>query len=372
MKIIIMCDSFKGTLTSSQVNTIIKESIQPYFVDHDIYTFAIADGGEGTLEAYVDATDATLISIPVNNPYFEPIGATYGRIDGEAMIELASAAGVMLIPERLNPMETSTYGVGQIIQHAIEHDVTHIMLGLGGSATNDGGCGIACALGVRFYDKQGESFIPVGKSLKDIHVIDMSGLHPKANKIRWTVVSDVVNPLTGPLGSARVYARQKGADDQMIQKLDEGLVHFADVVKKQLHRDIDKVIGAGAAGGVGAGMHAFFDVKHVSGIQFFIDLVDLKEHLDDTEFIITGEGRLDAQTLNGKVVYGIAQMAYERNIDVYAVVGQKRDDFDLKKIPLKEVIVVHEKPLEMQVIARHAESDLRIKMQAWAFEKTFK
>ena len=366
MKIIIMCDSFKGTMTSSQVNQIIKESIQPYFVDHEIVNFPIADGGEGTLDAYKNITNAKLVSIPVNNPYFEPIGATYAIHGENALIELASAAGVQLISKRLNPMETTTFGVGQLINHAIESGAKHIMLGLGGSATNDAGCGIMSALGVRFYDKNYNLFIPVGKSLKDIAYIDTSNIREKAKAVSWTIVSDVTNPLTGIDGAAHVYARQKGANDEMIELLDQGLEHFAKKVKFRLNKDIKHLVGSGAAGGVGAGMYAFFDVKHISGIQYFIDLVKLKDYLEDAAFIITGEGTLDAQTLNGKVVFGIAQIAKEKNIDVYAVVGQLKDDIDPRKIPIKDVIVIHKQPPGMETIRQHAESDLRLTMQAWA------
>lgn len=370
MKIIIMCDSFKGTLSSKEVNQIIKESIRPYFVHHEILTFAIADGGEGTLDAFVSATHAELVSIPVSNPYLEPIGATYARVGDAAMIELASAAGVNLIPKRLNPLETTTFGVGQLINHALENGVKHIMLGLGGSATNDAGCGIASALGVKFYDANGNSFLPTGKSLKDIASVDDSEIHEKALKATWTIVSDVNNPMFGPEGAAFVYAKQKGADDVMIQELDEGLKHFAEIIKNHNQKDINKTEGAGAAGGVGGGMSAFFNTNYVSGINFFMNLVGLEDYLADTDMIITGEGRLDAQTLNGKVVYGISYLAKEYNIYAVAVVGQMIDGPQIAKLPLDEIVVIHKEAQPMQRIIQHAESDLRIIMQSWAFHKS--
>lgn len=364
-----MCDSFKGTLSSRQVNQIIKESIQPYFMHHEILTFAIADGGEGTLDAFVGATNAELVSIPVNNPYLEPIGATYARIGNSAMIELASAAGVNLISNRLNPLKTTTFGVGQLINHALENGANHIMLGLGGSATNDAGCGIATALGVKFYDHNDQVFLPTGGTLKDIAYIDTSSIHKKAMEASWTIISDVNNPLYGKEGAAQVYAPQKGADQAMISLLDEGLEHFSNVVLRHIGKDISHEDGSGAAGGVGAGMRAFFDANHVSGINFFMDLVGLDEHLEDTEMIVTGEGRLDEQTLNGKVVYGISHLAFQHKIKVIAVVGQMIDHQQVNTLPLDEIVVLHKEEKPMRRISQHAESDLRIAMQSWAFNK---
>jgi len=372
MKILVMCDSFKGTMTSNEVNEIIKESIQPYFIHHDVHTFAISDGGEGTLDAFVSATNAKLVSIAINNPYLEPIGATYARIEDVAMIELASAAGVNLIPKRLNPLETTTFGVGQLINHAIEEGAKHIMLGLGGSATNDAGYGLASAMGVRFYDKEDNLFIPVGKSLKDIVRIDLSKIRSKVKDVTFTVVSDVKNPLYGENGAAYVYAKQKGADDAMIKELDDGLKHFANLVNNLTNKDVQMIEGTGSAGGVGAIMAALFDAKIIRGIDFFLDLVGFKEYLEDTDFIITGEGTLDKQTLNGKVVYGISKLAEQNNIDVVAVVGQLKDEDVIANLPLSEIIVVHREILPLDRIKRHAESDLRIAMQSWAFNKTAK
>lgn len=372
MKILIMCDSFKGTLSSNEVNEIIKESIQPYFVHHDVHTFAISDGGEGTLEAFVSATNAQLVSIPVNNPYLEPIGATYARIDDIAMIELAAAAGVNLISKRLNPMETTTFGVGQLINHAIENGAKHIMLGLGGSATNDAGCGLVSALGVRFYDKDENPFMPVGKSLKDIARIDLSKIHSKTKDVVFTVVSDVKNPLYGENGAAYVYSKQKGADEAMMEQLDFGLVHVAKKINQLTNINVQEIEGAGAAGGVGAMMAAIFDAQIIRGIDFFMDLVGFKEHLSDTDFIITGEGTLDKQTLNGKVVYGVSSIAQQNGIDVIAVVGQLKDEELVSKLPLSEIVVVHQQAHPLDKLRRHAESDLRIAMQTWAFNKTAK
>ncbi|NLA78326.1 MAG: glycerate kinase [Erysipelothrix sp.] len=372
MKILIMCDSFKGSLTSSEVNRIIKESIQPYFIHHDIYTFAIADGGEGTLEAYVDATQAQLQSIPVNNPYFEPIGATYAYHDDVALVELAAAAGVNLIKNRLNPLETSTFGVGQLINHAIDAGHRHILLGLGGSATNDAGCGIASALGVRFYNKNNEVFIPTGKSLKDIAFIDYSQIRKQLLDVKFTVISDVKNPLYGPDGAAFVYAKQKGADDAMLEQLDEGLQHFAKMVRQTKQIDVQNITGAGAAGGSAAAMAAFFGAEIISGIDFFINLAGFKSHLSETELIITGEGRLDRQTLSGKVVYGISKLGQAKGIDVLAVVGQIGDKKIVAQLPLAEIIVIHQKSKPFAEIIKHAESDLRLAMQNWAYNKTVK
>lgn len=320
-KCIVISDSFKGTLSSLEICRIAQNSIPKFFPQCQVVTVPVADGGEGTVECFVQAIGATPVSVPVSGPYGEPIWASYARKGDLAVIEMAAAAGLPMVGERKNPETTTTYGVGQLIAHAVESGCKEILLGLGGSATNDGGCGCAAALGVRFFDKDGGEFIPTGKTLTDIGHIDASQAKARLAGVSITVMCDVDNPLYGPVGAAHVFGPQKGADGAMVERLDRGLRHLAQVVERDMRISISRVSGAGAAGGMGGGCVAFLRAELKSGIECVLDTVGFDALLEGTDLVITGEGRIDSQSVQGKVISGIARRTKPRSIPLLALVG---------------------------------------------------
>ena len=320
-KCIVISDSFKGTLSSLEICRIARQSIPRFFPDCEVVTIPVADGGEGTVSCFLEALHATPVTVETSGPYGEPIQATYARSGRCAIVEMACAAGLPLVGSRLNPEETTTYGVGSVIRHAIEGGCTEILLGLGGSATNDGGCGCAAALGVRFYDRDDQPFLPVGKSLGRISRIDTTQADLLLEGVKITVMCDVDNPLCGPSGAAHVFAPQKGADSRMVDRLDEGLGSLASVIHRQLGADIVNLPGAGAAGGMGGGCVAFLGAALKPGIEAILDLVEFDSHLNGANLVITGEGRIDSQSFRGKVISGITRRTRAKSIPVIAIVG---------------------------------------------------
>lgn len=320
-KCIVISDSFKGTLSSMEICQIARESIPRIFPDCELITIPVADGGEGTVACFIEALDAEPVSVSVTGPYGEPIYAVYARTENRAIVEMSSAAGLPMVGERRDPSSTTTYGVGQVIRHAIEHGCTEILLGLGGSATNDAGCGCAAALGVRFQNNQGDVFTPVGKTMDQINLIDLSGSKSLLNGVKITVMCDVDNPLYGTTGAANVFGPQKGADSQMVAMLDHNLRKLAEVIKHDLSVDIADMPGAGAAGGMGAGCVAFLGAELKSGIEAVLDMVEFDRCLNDADLVITGEGRIDSQSVHGKVISGIAKRTAPRQLPLIAIVG---------------------------------------------------
>lgn len=325
-KCIVISDSFKGTLSSLEICSIARESIPKFFPQCQVVTVPVADGGEGTVECFVQAIGAVPVSVPVTGPYGEPISATYARKEQLAIIEMAAAAGLPMVGEKKNPETTTTYGVGQLIAHAVENGCRDILLGLGGSATNDGGCGCAAALGVRFCDNNGKEFVPTGKTLADIDHIDASQAKAKLDGVTITVMCDVENPLCGPNGAAHVFGPQKGADEAMVERLDRGLDHLAQVVERDLGVSVAQIPGAGAAGGMGAGCMAFLGAELKSGIECVLDTVGFDGLLEGTGLVITGEGRIDSQSVQGKVISGIARRTKPREVPLLALVGGIAED----------------------------------------------
>ena len=325
-KCIVISDSFKGTLSSIEICQIAEKTIKDMFPDCQVIAIPIADGGEGTVTCFEKAIGAKIIKTNVNNPYNQKIIANYAKVGHKAIIEMASAAGLPMVGQNKNPELTSTYGVGEIISHAINNGATEILLGLGGSATNDLGCGCAAALGVKFFDKNGQSFIPVGKTLKDIANIDVSKAKEYLKDIKITAMCDVKNPLYGENGAACIFAPQKGADDEMVKRLDEGLKYASKIIEKELNiKDIANIEGAGAAGGMGAGCIAFLGAKLKSGIESILDIIEFDKLLENTDFVLTGEGRIDSQSVQGKVISGIAKRTKAKNIPLIALVGSIGD-----------------------------------------------
>ncbi len=332
MKIVLAPDSFKGNLTSLQVASALEKGIKRVIPNANCIKVPMADGGEGTVQSLVEATGGKFIRKRVKGPSGRPVSARYGILaDGKtAVIEMAEASGLPDVEGTTmkNPMKTTTYGTGQLMMDAINKGVNHIILGLGGSATTDGGAGMAQALGIRFLDKRGCELkeLGAGGMLNKVASIDMSGMDTRMKKAKVTVASDVENPLCGKKGAAHVFGPQKGATPVMVKKLDENLKHFAGIIKKDLRKDVMKLKGAGAAGGLGAGLVAFTGAKLKSGVDIVIEATGLEKHLKGADLCITGEGRVDFQTAFGKTPSGVARAARKQKVQTIAIGGALTDD----------------------------------------------
>ena len=320
-KCVIIPDSFKGSLSSIEVCNIIKEKVNEFFSKCNAIMIPVADGGEGTVDTFVYSLKAEKVNLKVKNAFGEEIDVYYGRIKNKAIIEVAQVVGLVSAEGRENPSTTSTYGVGEIISHAIEHGCNEIFIGLGGSCTNDCGVGAASALGTVFKNKNEEEFIPVGKNLNEIEYIDISKTLEKLKNCKVTAMCDIDNPMYGENGAAFVFAPQKGADENMVKMLDNNLRALSEKIKKNLNKDVSNIKGSGAAGAFGAGVCAFFNGELKSGIEIILDLIDFDNLISDADIIFTGEGQIDSQSLNGKVVIGISKRAKKQNIPVIVVAG---------------------------------------------------
>jgi glycerate 2-kinase len=324
MKIIIAPDSFKGSLSAFDVAKSIQRGIIK--IDETIETVIVpmADGGEGTVQSLIDASDGEIIELVAHDPLFREINSFYGIMgDGiTAVIEMAAASGLpLLTPNERNPLKTTTYGTGELIKDALKRGCKNFIIGLGGSATNDGGCGMAQALGVKFFDKNGNEVGLGGGELSKIDKIDISGIDTRIKNAEFLAACDVDNPLCGDKGASAVYGPQKGASTDDLILLDKGLEHFARLVKQQLNLDIKDVAGAGAAGGFGAGALIFLQAQLQRGIEIVTQTTNLAGKMAGADLVITGEGKIDSQTAFGKTPFGVAQLAKKRNIPVVAIAG---------------------------------------------------
>lgn len=331
MKIVIAPDSFKENLTSLQVATCIEKGIKKVLPNARCIKVPMADGGEGTVQSLVDATGGKIIKARVTGPMGKKITASYGMLGDKstAVIEMAEASGLPLVPKKKrNPLKATTYGTGQLIMHALERGARTIIIGLGGSATVDGGAGMAQAIGVRFLDKSGKKITghAGGGMLARIHGIDTGAVDPGIRKTRFIIASDVTNPLCGRNGAAHVFGPQKGATPAMVKTLDSNLAHFARVIKKSLRKNILNVKGAGAAGGLGAGLVAFTGAKMKRGVDLVVEITGLDRHLENADLVITGEGRVDFQTAFGKTPAGVAKAARKHKVPCIAIGGSLADD----------------------------------------------
>jgi glycerate kinase len=322
-KVVLVPDSFKGTLSSSKACEIMHNKIKEHFPLCEVISIPVADGGEGSVDCFLTAVGGEKINTKVKNPYFEDMEAFYGLIDNRktAIIEMAACAGLPLVEDRKDPTKTTTYGVGQLILDAANRGANKIIVGLGGSCTNDGGCGAATAIGIKFFNKKGDEFVPTGGRLHEINRIDMSSKAAVLKGVEIISMCDIDNPMYGPTGAAHVFAPQKGADGEMVQHLDNGLKHLSKVIKKALNKDFGETPGSGAAGAMGAGMLAFFDSKLQMGIETVLDAVNFNSVISDADIIFTGEGKIDCQSLRGKVVIGVAKRARQQNIPVIVISG---------------------------------------------------
>lgn len=327
-KFLLIPDSFKGTMSSIEICSLLEEKIQEYYPAAEIHSIPVADGGEGSVDCFLQALGGEKVIVTTNNPFFEPIDSYYGLIDNgrTAVIEMAASAGLPLIEDRKDPLKASTFGVGELILHAARKGVSKIIMGLGGSCTNDGGCGAACAVGIRFLDEAGNSFIPTGGTLHRIQQLDLSQIDPMIKSIEFVTMCDIDNPMYGPTGAAAIFGPQKGATPEEIELLDAGIQHLSQIIKQTMGLDLAFVPGTGAAGAMGAGMAAFFHSRLQMGIQTILDTVQFEELAAGTDMIFTGEGKLDSQSLRGKVVIGVARRAKVLGVPVTALVGDIGDD----------------------------------------------
>ena len=324
MKIVVAPDSFKGTFSAREAADIIERGVVKVFSEARLTKVPMADGGEGTVEALVDATYGKIVKANVTGPLGEKTEAQYGILgDGKtAAIEVAAASGLPLIPRgHANPMNATTFGTGELLKDALDKGCTKFIIGLGGSATNDGGSGLAKALGVRFLDKCGKDIGAGGGSLNKLNSIDIGGIDKRLQNCSFTAACDVDNPLCGESGASYVFGPQKGANSEMVKVLDEGLANFARVAKIHLGKDIKNIPGTGAAGGLGGGLIAFFGARLCRGIDIVIEATQLENKIKDADLVITGEGAMDFQTAYGKTPYGVAQAAKKCGKPVIAIAG---------------------------------------------------
>lgn len=331
MKIIIAPDSFKGNLTSLQVADALEKGIHRVLPRAKCIKVPMADGGEGTVQSLVDATGGKKVRKKVTGPAGKPVNATYGIFDDgmSAIIEMAEASGLPYVSGRSkNPLKTTTYGTGELMIDAVNRGVENLIIGIGGSATNDGGSGMAQAIGIRFLNSRGREITQLGCGgiLDKIAEIDMSGLDPRIRKAKITIASDVDNPLCGRRGASYVFGPQKGASLEVVRQLDANLKHFGTVFKKQTKKNIMTMPGAGAAGGLGFGLVAFAGAKMKSGVDIVMEATDLKKHLKGADLVITGEGQVDFQTAFGKTPAGVAKAAKKFRVPVVAIGGALADD----------------------------------------------
>lgn len=329
-KILLVPDSFKGTLSSRQVCQVMAGQLRRFFPQAQVKSIPVADGGEGSVEAFLAAAGGERRMLTVTGPFGEPVEAFYGVLgDGRtAVIEMAACAGLPLAEGRLNPERATTYGVGELLLAAKEAGCTKAILGLGGSCTNDGGAGAAAALGAKFTRADGTAFVPTGGTLGEIAALDVSPVAQALQGMELTAMCDIDNPLYGEAGAAAVFAPQKGADAAMVARLDAGLRHLGQVSARCLGRDFSHLPGAGAAGGLGFGMAAFCGAQLHMGIDAVLDAVGFDSLLPGTDVVFTGEGKIDSQSARGKVVSGVAVRCRKAGVPVVAVVGQIGQGFE--------------------------------------------
>lgn len=332
MKIVIAPDSFKESLSALEAANAIERGFKLVFPNARYNKMPMADGGEGTVQSLVDATNGKIEERIVTGPLGEPVKAFFGLIgDGKtAVIEMAAASGLHLVPaENRNPLVTSTKGTGELISAALDFGVNHIIIGLGGSATNDGGAGMVQALGIRLLDELGNDIGFGGGALSQIVTIDLAGLDDRLKDVQIEVACDVDNPLTGPRGASAIFGPQKGATPEMIDLLDKNLSHFADVAERVLGKSFRDIEGVGAAGGLGASLLAFLNGDLKRGIQIVLDAVNFEEVVKDADLVITGEGRIDSQTIYGKTPIGVAKAAKKYGVPVIGLAGSLSEDSDV-------------------------------------------
>ena len=327
MKFLFASDSFKGSLSSVEIVGILTEEAKRIFPDCECSGVSAADGGEGTIEAVIDAMNGQIRRVLVHGPLMEETTADYGVFDGShAVIEMAKASGLPMVPaEKRNPLHTTTYGTGELIKAALDEGYRKIAIAIGGSATNDGGMGAMIALGVKFLDQAGNQLTGYGKDLGEVHSIDISELHPAVKETEFTVMCDVTNPLTGQNGATYTFGKQKGGTPEILEQLEKDMKSYAEKLFELTGIDVDQIKGTGAAGGLGAALNVFLNASMKSGIETVLDLIQFDTLLEGVDLVVTGEGRMDWQSAFGKVPSGIGMRCKGKGIPAVAIVGGMGD-----------------------------------------------
>lgn len=354
-KIVLAIDSFKGCLSSKEIEQCIAEEIHRILPSCQTVCIPIADGGEGMLDTLIEATQGTFVSTQAHDPLMRIRPARYGILGDQrtAIIEMAEINGLTtLSPIKRNPMKTSTYGTGELIKDALEKGFRRFIIGIGGSATNDAGMGMIQALGAHLYDKQGNELEQGGKIMEQIAHIDLNHLHPALKEATFIVACDVQNPFCGPQGAAYVFARQKGASEEQIRQLDEGMRHLALLIERDFSYNINKVKGSGAAGGLGGAFATFLQAHLQSGIDLLLNAVDFDRKITNADWIITGEGKADRQTAEGKVPAGVLKRAKKANIPVMLIAGKVEDKACLKQMGFARIVQVSPDNLPLEEAMR--------------------
>ncbi len=356
MKFIFASDSFKGSLTSIEICRLLTKAAKHIFPDCSILEFPIGDGGEGTVDSFIYHTNGKLENIVVHGPYMEKISTTYGIINNDtAIIEMASASGLSLVPTaKRDPRYTTSYGTGELIKDAIQKGFKNILIAIGGSCTNDGGIGCMRALGVQFLDKNGNALEGIGKDLINIHTIDTSHLID-FHDVHFTIMCDVDNPLCGENGATYVFGAQKGATPLIQKELEEGMCHYRDLLSKNYGIDCDSMKGAGAAGGLGAALYTFLKAEMKSGIEVVLDYIHFDDALKDVDVVISGEGRIDAQSNYGKVLSGIANHTKRMNVPLIALCGSKGNGADeMLENGISKIYTIQEENMTLEYAIENA------------------
>lgn len=358
MKVLIVPDSFKGSLSAAAVASSIAGGLKKVFPAAKVKELPLSDGGEGLVDSLVKSTGGSVYHQRVKGPLFTAVDAFWGVLgDGKtAVIEMAAASGLLLVPEeRRNPLYTTTYGTGELIKTALDQKCSKIIIGIGGSATNDGGLGMAQALGAKFLDAEGKEIGHGGGSLALLAGIDTTGIDARIKGLDLLVACDVNNPLTGPKGASAVYGPQKGATPEIVQQLDQNLSHYARIVARDLGADVEHVPGSGAAGGLGAGLLAFLNGKLRPGIEVVIETVSLDKELQNSDLVITGEGKLDHQTIYGKVPIGVARCARKHLVPVIVLAGNVEENLEyLHDEGIVAYFAIANKPLTLEESMQNA------------------
>ena len=361
MKIVIAPDSFKESISASEVANAIEAGFVKIFPNAEIFKLPVADGGEGSTDALISATQGRYFSTSVMGPMGEAIDASWGMLGNSqtAVVEVAKACGLSLVPlENRNPMIATSYGVGELILAAVNEGANHIIVGLGGSACNDGGAGMLQALGVRLLDISGNQLNRGSGSLSSLSSIDLRAMDSSLQGVSFEVACDVDNPLLGPQGASVIFAPQKGADSEMIAQLDANLTHYSDIITSTIKKDVSEVPGSGAAGGIGSAFLAFLNAELKSGINIILDAIDFEHQIKGADLVITGEGRFDSQSIRGKAPIGVAKCAKRNRCLVFVIAGSVADDEGiLHKKDIDRVFSVVSKQLTLeQALANPSES----------------